>query len=249
MDIVYHRDFQKVYASDPAARAGRMEAILRELAGDHRFVEPEPTLEEQLRAVHSQSHIDAVKSDSVLYRVACLSSGGAIRAAELAMEGAPSFALIRPPGHHASSGHSWGFCFFNNVAVALACLRDEGRIRRAFILDFDLHFGDGTADIFAGTGIAYFQPGSGRREVLLEEIRQKLRAERGYEILAVSAGFDRHEADWGGELTTDDYRVIGSLAKEASQTVCRGRRFGVLEGGYNYDVLGKNVKAFLEGFA
>ena len=67
------------------------------------------------------------------------------------------------------------------------------------------------------------------------------------DIIAVSAGFDRHEDDWGGLLKTDDYETIGRLVKEYSYKVCKGRRFGVLEGGYNHNVLGKNVAAFVEG--
>ncbi len=71
---------------------------------------------------------------------------------------------------------------------------------------------------------------------------------KGFQILAVSAGFDRHLNDWGGLLKTEDYRAIGRLIKEAALRVCEGRRFFVLEGGYNRAVLGSNIKAFLEGF-
>ena len=52
-------------------------------------------------------------------------------AAETALAGEPAFGLIRPPGHHASSDHCWGFCFFNNIAVALAKLRAEKKIAKA----------------------------------------------------------------------------------------------------------------------
>ncbi len=72
------------------------------------------------------------------------------------------------------------------------------------------------------------------------------RAEK-FDILAVSAGFDRHEEDWGGLLTTEDYRTIGALVKTYSRKACQGRRFAVLEGGYNHSVLGQNVRAFIEG--
>ena len=67
------------------------------------------------------------------------------------------------------------------------------------------------------------------------------------EIVAVSAGFDRHQEDGGGLLATEDYRAIGESVKEHARLRCQGRRFGVLEGGYNHAVLGSNVESFLEG--
>jgi acetoin utilization deacetylase AcuC-like enzyme len=94
----------------------------------------------------------------------------------------------------------------------------------------------------------YFQPDTDLREVFMKRLAHKLGEESGYDILAVSAGFDRHVDDWGGELTTEDYRAIGMMTREAAERVCRGRRFAVLEGGYNHSVLGKNVRAFIEGF-
>ena len=248
MKVIYHPDYQKVYDSDPAAEPGRMEAILKELKGHYDFLEPEPASEDDLKRVHTENHIDSIKRNPPLYEVACLSAGGAILAAELAIDKEPSFGLIRPPGHHASADSCWGFCFFNNIAVALAKLKQAKKISRAFILDFDLHYGDGTNNIFSGSQIIYFQPHAGDRQSFLEEIRGRLELEKEYQVLAVSAGFDRHEEDWGRMLTTDDYRTIGKSVKEASQNTCQGKRFALLEGGYNHRVLGKNVKAFLEGF-
>jgi acetoin utilization deacetylase AcuC-like enzyme len=69
------------------------------------------------------------------------------------------------------------------------------------------------------------------------------------DIIAVSAGFDRHVEDWGRLLTTEDYHAIGSAVREYAEQNCGGRRFGVLEGGYNHAVLGKNVRAFIESMA
>ena len=116
MKVVYHPRYIEVYSSDPAAAPGRIEAIYRELKGRFDFVEPEPAAEADLRLAHTQEHIDSIiRRDSHLYEVAILAAGGAIKAAELAMSGQPTFALIRPPGHHASSDSGWGFCFFNNI--------------------------------------------------------------------------------------------------------------------------------------
>jgi len=247
MKVIYHPSYTDVYSSDPASEPGRMEAILKELEGRYDFLKPQPAAEEDLRRVHGQSHIHSIKRDPHLYEIACLAAGGAIMAAEMGMEGEPSFGLIRPPGHHASPEHCWGFCFFNNIAVALAKLKAEKRIEKALILDFDLHFGDGTNAVFTGSKVVYFQPGVEYREGFMKEIQERLNREKKYDILAVSAGFDRHVDDWGGQLTTEDYRTMGRLTKEAAERVCKGKRFAVLEGGYNHDVLGRNVRAFLEG--
>ncbi len=248
MKVVYHPRYTEVYASDPAASPGRIEAILRELEGEYDFVEPQAASEEDLGRVHSQNHIESIKRQKHLYEIACLAAGGAIKAAQIGMGGEAGFGLIRPPGHHASSDYCWGFCFFNNIAVALTKLQSENLIETALILDFDLHFGDGTDNIFAGSKFTYFHPESQSREEFIRVIARRFQVERSYSILAVSAGFDRHNEDWGKLLSTDDYRTIGELAKEAALKNCKGRRFAVLEGGYNHNVLGKNVKAFLEGF-
>jgi len=247
MKIVFHPRYTEVYTSDPAASAGRIESILKELEGSYDFVEPQAASEGDLRRVHTQGHIESIKRDKHVYDIACLAAGGAIRAARIAMDGEASFGLIRPPGHHASSDHCWGFCYFNNIAVALSRLQDENLIENALILDFDLHFGDGSNNIFEGSKVKYFHPEAKNREAFIEQIAKKFNDEKDYSILAISAGFDRHIEDWGGLLTTDDYRTIGRLSKEAAERNCHGIRFAVLEGGYNHSVLGKNVRAFVDG--
>ena len=143
----------------------------------------------------------------------------------------------------------WGFCFFNNMAISLARLRQDGIIETAVILDIDLHFGDGTENIFRNVPeVVYFHPEHRDRQGFIDSISGFLE-NRKADIIAVSAGFDRHEEDWGGQLTTGDYKTIGQLVKEFSERVCQGRRYGVLEGGYNHDVLGKNVAALIEGMS
>jgi len=147
MKVVYHERYKEVYSDDPAARPGRMECVYKELSGRFEFVRPEPACEEDLRLVHTQDHIDNIKRLK-LYDNALLAAGGAIKAAELSTAGKPTYGLIRPPGHHASPNHCWGFCFFNNVAISIERLRQRGIIKKALIVDIDLHYGDGTANMF-----------------------------------------------------------------------------------------------------
>lgn len=250
MKIIFHEKFYEVYAAEPAAAPGRMEAIVSTLVKKFPFVAPEPALEEDLSLVHTPGHIARLKRNPGLYEISLWAVGAAIKASLLAMEGEPAFGLLRPPGHHASPDSCWGFCYFNNIAIALKKLRHKGLIKSALILDFDLHFGDGTANSFHGIPeVDYFHPESSEREDFVAKIEEHLRRSPHIDILAVSAGFDRHQEDWGGLLTTADYYTIGTIVKTYSQKYCQGRRFGVLEGGYNHQVLGENVKAFLEGFS
>lgn len=249
MKVVFHERFHEVYTHDPASSDGRMMAITGALKGVYEFVEPAPASEIDLKLVHSAPHIGSVAYQPHLYEIARLAAGAAIKAAQLGYEGEPAFGLIRPPGHHASPSSCWGFCYFNNIAVAIRRLLADGKIKSAFILDFDLHYGDGTANIFASSEtVDYYHPKGDFRLDFINNITKKLDNADGYDILAVSAGFDRHEDDWGGMLTTEDYEIIGSLLKEFSIKKCMGRRFGVLEGGYNHRVLGLNVRSFLKGF-
>ncbi len=241
MKIVFHDKFFQVYTMDPAASAGRMESIVLELK-DYEFVEPEPASEEDILLVHTNRHLNYVKRDSLVYEMALLSAGGAIKAAEISFS-EPAFAAIRPPGHHASPDSCWGFCYFNNVAIAIRKLMNEGKIKKAVIVDFDLHYGDGTANIFANDpNVTYFHM-PGREISRIDEFLANL----DYDIIAVSAGFDRHKDDWGRLLETEDYKKIGRIVKKWAIEKCNGRRFAVLEGGYNHAVLGKNVRAFVEG--
>jgi len=248
MKVIFHERFYEVYTSDPAASAGRMEAIVKALGKDFEFVAPLPASDEDLALVHTPAHIASIKRSNHIYEVGILSAGGAIMAAEFAWVGKSAFGLIRPPGHHASPDSCWGFCYFNNIAIAVKKLLKKTKVNKALILDFDLHFGDGTENSFSGIPqVEYFHPEGSNGQEFLKGIQKRFERAEGFDILAVSAGFDRHVEDWGGLLTTEDYRTIGALVKTYSQKVCQGRRFAALEGGYNHSVLGQNVRSFLEG--
>jgi len=252
--VVFHPAYLTVYSKDAAAAPGRIEAILEKFWGVPGFVftEPEPAKVEDIGRVHTQQQIDHIKSmGDELYNTALLSAGGALLASETAMAGEVSMAINRPPGHHAGPDSCWGFCYFNNIAIAVTKLLDEKKIQRALIVDFDLHFGDGTFNIFKDDPrVTYFHVVSqeGDRTMLLQKLEAFLAEPRPYDILAVSAGFDAGKEDWGGIFEIQDYTTMGTLLRKAAEANCGGRRFAVLEGGYNDKVLGKNVKAFLDGF-
>jgi acetoin utilization deacetylase AcuC-like enzyme len=246
MKVVFDNLFYTVYASDPAAEAGRMEAIVAALPTDAVFVSPEPATEAQLALAHTSDHIADVKREGV-FEVAVLAAGGAIQAARIGLS-EPCFGLIRPPGHHASAGSAWGFCYFNNMAVALLTLRSEGLIRRAFVLDFDLHYGDGTDHILGGSGwAAISNPSKNSRMDYLRQVEAALSG-LDVDIIGVSAGFDHHRLDWGGLLATEDYFTMGKMVRTAA-AACGAGCFGLLEGGYNHQVLGVNVAAFMNGLS
>jgi acetoin utilization deacetylase AcuC-like enzyme len=248
MYVVYHERYKEVYASDPAAAPGRIECIKKELRNLFRFVEPAFANEADLRLVHSQNHIDWVKQQGLTYDIALLAVGGAVKASKLAMQGEPAFGLVRPPGHHASPSSSWGFCYFNNVAIAVEKFRREGNVKRALVVDIDLHYGDGSANFFASVPkVVYHHVEGSDRESYLHDLKRFLKAQTSSDLIAVSAGFDRHEFDWGGLLRTEDYLRIGGIIKDYADEKCGGKVFAVLEGGYNHNVLGKNVKALLLG--
>ena len=246
MKIIFHSDFYSVYASEPAAAPGRIEAVTKVLGNKFDMVDAVAAEPKDIEAVHSGDHIDFVRQQG-LYNIAALAAGGAVQAASIGLE-EPAFALVRPPGHHASRNNSWGFCYFNNMAVALSSLLRAGRIKTAAVLDFDLHHGDGTENIFDGNSAVYIcNPAGSDRKAYLVEAESFLNGLK-VDIIGICAGFDNHKKDWGGLLATDDYRGMGRMVKETGLKTGAGF-FGVLEGGYNHSVLGQNVLALIEGMS
>ncbi|MGQ9640051.1 MAG: histone deacetylase family protein [Candidatus Bathyarchaeia archaeon] len=136
-------------------------------------LKPEPANVEDLTSIHTEQYIEKVRlisSQGVsltpdtpagpeTFEIARLSAGGAIHAGEAVVEGKVrnSFALIRPPGHHAGRDYGGGFCYFNNVAVMIEYLRKNFGMRRFMIIDWDVHHGNGTQDIFySDPSVLYF---------------------------------------------------------------------------------------------
>ncbi len=129
-----------------------------------RLLEPFVASLEEVLAVHTREYVEFLRRESArgggiidfdtnipkgIFERALLAAGGAIRAAKAVLEGEVdnAFAMVRPPGHHAKSYIGAGFCYFNNVAIAVKWLLRRG-VRRIAILDWDAHHGDGTQEIF-----------------------------------------------------------------------------------------------------
>jgi acetoin utilization deacetylase AcuC-like enzyme len=122
--------------------------------------------------VHEEGYVEAVRSTSARrgslddetvlspgsYRAALHAAGGACAMVDalLAGEARAAFCRTRPPGHHARSATTSGFCLFNNVAVAARHALDARGARRVFIFDWDVHHGDGTDDIFRTSDAVLF---------------------------------------------------------------------------------------------
>lgn len=259
MKIVYTKQLEDRYSTNPVESPDRIASTVTELK-EYEFVEPMPASPKDIQRIHGKEHIERVKKQD-MFDAASLSAGGAICAAKLALGGEPAFALIRPPGHHASANRAWGLCFFNNMAIAVQRIRADAKIRsnfnRILIIDIDLHFGDGTVSIFRGDkNVKIVNPWSvdGNFEYLYMDacsyIKQIEEAFKGfeYEIVGISAGFDTYIEDWGGLLTNDDFFKIGRIIRNSAEKHCAGRRFSILEGGY-HSKLKCNIKNFIKGFA
>src|SRR6056297_1517727 len=151
MQVFFHDKYLEDYAMDPAAERGRLDPtleIIRNNEDIYDIKKPKKAKKKDILRAHTQSHYMRYKNRKRLYEVAMLGAGGAIDTAKYAYKNkTAAFGLIRPPGHHASADSAWGFCFYNNMAISLLHLHAKRLISSAFILDFDLHRGDGNINI------------------------------------------------------------------------------------------------------
>lgn len=259
--------------------------------------EARPATREELLRVHDAAYVDAIEAGSphAGYRAldpdtgmnaytldaARHAAGGAAMAVDLVMRGdvANAFVACRPPGHHAMRNRAMGFCFFNNVAVAAAHALAAHGLARVAIVDFDVHHGNGTEDIFAdqprvmlcSTFQHPFYPhcgadtvsehivnvplpagttGSTYREAFSARILPRLETFRP-QMLFFSAGFDGHREDEMAQfgLVEADYAWITEQVAAVAARHAEGRTVSVLEGGYDLSALGRSVAVHIKALA
>jgi acetoin utilization deacetylase AcuC-like enzyme len=230
-----------------------------------------PEYLDALEALTQPTFLDAdTVATETSWTAALLAAGIAIDAAETS-----GFALVRPPGHHARPGAAMGFCLVNNVAVAARHMQAVRGVGRVAIVDYDVHHGNGTQEIFweddtvllvslhqwpfyPGSGGPTEQnettvniplsAGSGDDEYLLafDEVVEPAVGQFGPDLVLVSAGFDAHEDDPLAEM-----RVSADGFRELSRrcAALAPRVAAVLEGGYNIATLPRLVAAALAGFS
>lgn len=238
-----------------------------------------PQMVAQIFAVAPSEGLICVDDDTVMsagsLRAAQLAAGAAVAGIDALLSGRAQrvFAAVRPPGHHATYHEAMGFCLFNNVAVAAHHALAAG-IRRLSIIDFDVHHGNGTQDIFANDARVQYvsshqyplYPGTGQRSetgcgnVINIELpsgtssmafrewyrEQALPPIRSFqpELLLISAGFDGHRLDPLANLNLVAEDYAWLLAELLTIPSTQGRVLALLEGGYSLTALYECTRAF-----
>jgi len=250
-------------------------------------MEPEPAGRDDIELVHDPEYVELIEKlsrfrrpldgdtpvNANTFELALLAAGGTIIAGRIVVSGEAenAFALVRPPGHHAGRASGGGFCYFNNLAIAVKSIG-----LKTLILDIDCHAGNGTTDIFwkdssvlylslhqwplypgtgwwdeigegAGEGFTVnlpLYPGTGDDVYLsfVESFFSPLVEQFKPELIGVSAGFDAHRSDPLTQMNLSLHTYY-----QVGKLLHKHEVFAVLEGGYNLDVLPYGVLAFLAG--
>ena len=264
---------------ESSARVGRSYDFLKNFK-DFEFIRPEPCERQDLLLVHSKAMVDKIKHDRFynpetpalpgIYDHAKLAAGAAMLAADIALKEGTAFSLMRPPGHHAGKATFEGFCYFNNIALAVTRLLQQKK--KVAILDIDVHHCNGTQEIFLGKRNVivvslhqygtFFYPGTGKHSeancynypldagteetLYLDMLGAAIETIEKFkpDALAISAGFDTLDGDpvGGLKLSVATYSKIAKMIADLKIP-----RFAVLEGGYS-EKLPECVYSFLKNF-
>lgn len=254
--------------------------------------EPSSVDRQALLRVHTERHIDrlfnnAPQSGQSLFQAdpdtfmnehsldaALKAAGAGVMAVDLIMgkEINNAFCAVRPPGHHAERDQAMGFCFFNNIAVAAAHVLEEHNLERVAIIDFDVHHGNGTEDIFENDERVMvcssyehplypysdsptipghlinspLSPGSAGPEFRMAVQKEWLPELEAFQpqFIFISAGFDAHwQEDMAQlQLNESDYRWVTQKMSQIADRHANGRIVSMLEGGYVLDALGRSAE-------
>lgn len=258
------------------------------------WVRPDEITRDQLLTVHPEKYLHqldlmqptrgrvytdpdtAMMPDTL--RAARLAAGGNIEAVDMVLSSqvTNAFVCARPPGHHAERSKSMGFCFYNNVALAAMRALTFHHLERVAIIDFDVHQGNGTADIVGGDERILmcssfqhpFYPHSHVHrqpenivnipiESDCSALDYRKAVEAGWlkklqdfrpQLVLISAGFDGHRLDPMAELNleVDDYRWLTDMLVSVANDHANDRIISTLEGGYHLRALAESVNAHLE---
>lgn len=223
--------------------------------------------------IDADTHMDAYSLDAAL-----LAAGTIEHAMQQVCSHAVTnaFCAVRPPGHHAEHNSGMGFCLFNSIALAALIALEQIGLERVAILDFDVHHGNGTEDIFRDDSrvlfcSSYQHPFYPHRNSA--SVKQRLvnvplpigTASDGFreaiqsrwwpelntfapQLILVSAGFDAHRDDplAGLNLVSADYAWLGHEIAAHADQLCQGRMVAALEGGYHLSALASSTRAFCQ---
>ncbi len=279
---------ERIQVIDHALKNSKIKPYLK-------FYQAQPANKQDLMLAHDTEYVELIFNhapktgifqidpDTVMnphtLQAALLAAGSAIQAVDLVMknEVQQAFCNVRPPGHHAEHARAMGFCFFNNVAIAALHAINQHNLSRIAIIDFDVHHGNGTEDIFLQddrimlcSSFQYpFYPMSPQhenshllhlplsagtrgiefRKLFAQKFLPKLE-DFAPEFIFISAGFDAHAIDPLANLKflEEDYYWLGKEIFELAAESCDGRIVSLLEGGYALEVIGQCVVAHLAPF-
>lgn len=256
------------------------------------FDAPEVTSDQLLR-VHARAYLDAIAAmepesgykrvdpDTIIsagsLQAARRAAGAVVAATDLVLNGEveSAFCSVRPPGHHAEINRAMGFCLYNNIAVGAAHALEQYGVNKLAILDFDVHHGNGTEDIFKDDHRVLFcstfqhpfypytallepadnrvnvplQAGAGSEEFRAAVTDRWLPALNKFspEMVFVSAGFDAHRDDDMSHvnLTDADFTWVTERIVDVASKSASGRIVSTLEGGYELRSLARCVESHI----